>query len=157
MSYDKKLKKYATHINNPKYYKKIRDILLKAFEEHYQFESFSYEDLAYIHNELDAFYDTLKTEEEQERMIKFCNSYWVVVSDKNYVLGYTPNLLTAIYFIIKSYFIIFFSKIRQSLDPTIIIDFEHVKKDMYLCHGALKAAKVMGCDFLDLSERMVEL
>ena len=135
MNLDKKLKKYASHIDNPKYYQKINDILLEAFEKDYQFESFSYDDLAYIHNEIDSFF----------------------VSDKNYVLGYTPNLLTAIYFIIKSYFIIFFSKIRQSLDPTIMIDFEHINKDMYLCHGALKAAKLMGCDFLDLSERMVEL
>ena len=157
MNLDKKLKKYASHIDNPKYYQKVNDILLEAFEKDYQFESFSYDDLAYIHNEIDSFFDTLQTEEERDRMIKFCNSYWVVVSDKNYVLGYTPNLLTAIYFIIKSYFIIFFSKIRQSLDPTIMIDFEHINKDMYLCHGALKAAKLMGCDFLDLSERMVEL
>ena len=90
-------------------------------------------------------------------MIKFCNSYWVIVSDKNYVLGYTPNLLTAIYFIFKSYLILFIAKIKQTLTPTVLIDFEHINKDLYLCHGALKAAELMGCDFMDLSERMVEL
>ena len=157
MNLDQKLKKYASHIDNPKYYKKIKDILSEAFEKNYQFESFSYEDLAYIHTELDAFYDTLTTEEEQERMIRFCNSYWVVVSDKNYVLGYTPNLLTAIYFILKSYLTIFIVKIRQKINPTQYIDLVHVNKDLYLCHGALKAAELMECDFLDLSERMVEL
>ncbi len=157
MSLDRKLKKYASHMNNPKYYKKISDILLEAFEKDYQFESFNYEDLAYIHTEIDAFFDELPNEEEQKRMIKFCNSYWIIVSDKNYVLGYTPNIFTAIYFIVKSYFIFFISKIRQTLDPTVLIDFEHVNKDLYLFHWALKAAELLGCDFYDLSEKMIEL
>ncbi len=92
MNLDQKLKKYAAHIENPKYYKKIRDILLEAFETNYQFESFNYEDLAYIHEEIDAFFDSLTSEKDQKRMIKFCNSYWFVISDKNYALGCTPNL-----------------------------------------------------------------
>ena len=77
MNLDQKLKKYAAHIENPKYYKKIRDILLEAFETNYQFESFSYEDLAYIHEVIDDFFDSLPTEKDQKRMIKFCNSYYI--------------------------------------------------------------------------------
>lgn len=157
MSLDSKLKKYASHLDNPKYYKKINDILLEAFEKNYEFESFNYDDLAYIHTEIDAFFDALQTEEEQKRMIKFCNSYWIIVSDKNYILGYTPNLLTAIYFIVKSHFILFISKIRQTIDPTVLIDFAHINKDLYLCHGALKAAELLGCDFYELQDKIIEL
>ena len=157
MNYDKMLAKYAKQLRNPKYYDKIQDIIDKALEEKYEFKQFSLYDLEYIAGEIEAYYKAITTEEEHKRMIKFCNSYWIVVSDKNYVLGYTENLLTAIYFIIKSYITIFISRIKQTLDPTIIIDFEHVNKDLYLCHGGLKAADLIGCDFLDLSEKMVKL
>ncbi len=157
MNYDKKLAKYAKQLRNPKYYDKIADIIDKALEEKYEFKQFSLYDLEYITGEIEAYYNAITTDEEHERMVKFCNSYWIVVSDKNYVLGYTEHLLLAVYFIIKSYFILFFSRIKQVFNPTILIDFEHVNKDLYLCHGGLKAADLIGCDFLDLSERMVEL
>lgn len=157
MNYDKKLAKYAKQLRNPKYYDKIADIIDKALEEKYEFKQFSLYDLEYITGEIEAYYNAITTDKEHERMVKFCNSYWIVVSDKNYVLGYTENLLLAVYFIIKSYFILFFSRIKQAFNPTILINFEHVSKDFYLCHGGLKAADLIGCDFLDLSERMVEL
>ena len=157
MNYDKKLAKYAKQLRNPKYFDKIMDILEQAEKENYQFKQFSLYDLEYLTGEIEAYYNAITTDEEHKRMVKFCNSYWIVVSDKNHVLGYTENLLTAIYFIIKSYLTIFIVKIRQKINPTQYIDLVHVNKDLYLCHGALKAAKLMGCDFLDLSERMVEL
>ena len=157
MNYDKKLAKYAKQLRNPKYYDKIADIIDKALEEKYEFKQFSMYDLEYITGEIEAYYNAITTDEEHERMVKFCNSYWIVVSDKDYVLGYTEHFLLAVYFIIKSYLILFFSRIKQAFNPTILIDFEHVNKDLYLCHGGLKAAELMGCDFLDLSERMVEL
>ena len=153
MNYDKQLKKYAAQIDNPKYYKKIREILLEAFENDYKYESFNYEDLAYIHMRLDAFYDTLPDVEDQKRMIKFCNSYWVIITDKNYWLGCTPNLFTAIFCLIQNYLTIFIYRIKQALNPTVLIEFEHVNKHLYLCHGGLKAAELLGCDFMDLCEK----
>ncbi len=157
MNYDKKLAKYAKQLRNPKYYDKISDIIDKAFKENYEFKQFSLHDLEYLTGEIEAYYEAITTDEEHERMVKFCNSYWIVVSDKNYVMGYTEHLLVAIHFIIKTYITLFFAKIKQALDTTIVINFEHVNKDLYLCHGGLKAAEFLGCDFLDLSEKMVEL
>ncbi len=41
MNLDKKLSRYAKHIDNPKYYEKILHILDKADEKHYIFKDFS--------------------------------------------------------------------------------------------------------------------
>ena len=146
MTLDKKLKKYASHIENPKYYQKINDILLEAFEKDYQFESFSYEDLAYIHNEIDSFFDTLKTKEERDRMIKYCNSIWFIISDKKYILWETESIFIALSFIIRAYFMIFFVKLSQLINPATAFETHNINRDMYLCRGGIKAAEFLNCE-----------
>ena len=157
MSLDRKLKKYASHMNNPKYYKKISDILLEAFEKDYQFESFNYEDLAYIHTEIDAFFDALQTEEEQKQMIDYCNKYWIIVSDKHYILCETPKLIWALEFYVKTYLILFAAKIAQLFKSDALIMADNVNKDIWLFRGALKACKFLGCSLDEITEYKLDL
>ncbi len=96
MNLDKKLAKYARQIRNPKYYGKILDILNKAEETNYQFKDFSIHDLEYLTGEIEAYYNTIETDEDDKRMIKYCNSIWFLVSDKHYILAETPYLWIAV-------------------------------------------------------------
>ncbi len=155
MNYDKKLAKYAKQINNPKYYGKIINILEKAEDENYEFKDFNDYDLEKITGEIKDYYEAVTTDEDHKKMVKYCNSYWFVLSDKNLILYETENLIFAITFYIKANLLLIFARIRQALAPDKWIEAENVTKELFLCQGALKAAKIMGCDIFDLEEKKI--
>ena len=155
MNLDKKLAKYAKQIRNPKYYGKILDILDKADETNYQFKDFSLYDLEYLTGEIEAYYNAIETDEDDKRMIKYCNSIWFIISDKKYILWKTESLFIALGFMIRAYFLMFFVKLSQLINPMKAFDTHNINSDMYLCRGALKAAKFLNCDVLDLDEYFI--
>ena len=157
MNLDKKLAKYAKQIRNPKYYGKILDILDKADETNYQFKDFSLYDLEYLTGEIEAYYNAIQTDEDDKRMIKYCNSYWFVVSDKKYVIWKTAYLWIALSVLLRAKILVIAVKIRQRLRSDLFTDMENVSNDLYLFHGAIKAAEFIGCDVLDLDKETIEV
>lgn len=157
MNLDKKLAKYARQIKNPKYYGKILDILNKADETNYQFKDFSLYDLEYLTGEIASYYDAIQTDEEDERMIKYCNSIWFIISDKKYILWETESLFIALGFMIRAYFLMFFVKLSQLINPAKAFDSHNVNWDMYLIRGGLKAAQFFDCEIDEVEERRIEL
>ena len=83
MNLDKKLAKYARHLDNPKYYDKITKILMKAEKNGYQFKNFNDFDMLKISGELAAYYDVITTDEEHKRMVNYytTTSIQIVVTD----------------------------------------------------------------------------
>ena len=157
MDLDKKLAKYARQIKNPKYYGKILDILNEADETNYQFKDFSLYDLEYLTGEIASYYDAIQTDEDDRRMIKYCNSIWFIISDKKYILWETESLFIALGFMIRAYFLMFFVKLSQLINPVKAFDTRNVNWDMYLIHGGLKAAEFFGCEIDEVEERRIEL
>lgn len=157
MNYDKKLAKYAKQINNPKYYGTIIDILEKAEDENYEFIDFNDYDLEKITGEINDYYEEVSTEEDHKKMVKYCNSYWFVLSDKNLILYEAENLILALTFYVKANLLLIFARIRQALVPDKWVESENVTKELFLCRGALKAAKIVGCEIFDLEEKMIKI
>ncbi len=157
MNYDKKLAKYAKQINNPKYYGKILDILEQAEADNYEFKDFNDYDLEKITSEINEYYEAVKTEEEHKKMVKYCNSYWFVVSDKNLILYEADNIILAFIFYAKANLFLLFARISQVIAPNKWVKAENATKSLYLCRGALKAAEMIGCEVFDLKERKIEL
>ncbi len=155
MNYDKKLAKYAKQINNPKYYDRILDILERADDENYEFKDFNDYDLEKISGEIEAYYKAITTEEDHKRMIKYCNSYWFVLSDKDLILYEAEYLIFALLFLIKAYLFLLYTKISRAITPEKWIETENATKDLYLCRGALKAAEIIGCEIFDLEEKKI--
>ena len=157
MNLDKKLAKYAKQIKNPKYYGKILDILNKADETNYQFKDFSLYDLEYLTGEIASYYDAIQTDEDDRRMIKYCNSLWFIISDKKYILWETESLFIALGFMIRAYFLMFFVKLSQLINPAKAFDTHNVNWDMYLIRGGLKAAEFFDCEIDEVEERRIEI
>ncbi len=157
MNLDKKLAKYAKQIKNPKYYGKILDILNKADETNYQFKDFSLYDLEYLTGEIEAYYNAIQTDEDDERMIKYLNSIWFIISDKKYILWETESLFIALGFMIRAYFLMFFVKLSQLINPAKAFDTHNVNWDMYLIRGGLKAAEFFDCEIDEVEERRIDL
>lgn len=155
MNLDKKLAKYAKQINNPKYYGKILDILNKADETNYQFKDFTLHDLEYLTGEICAYYDAIQTDEDDRRMIKYCNSLWFIVSDKHYILAETPYLWIALSVYIRSYIFLFWSKITKLINPIHFFECNNVDSELYLFRGALKAADYLGCEVFEFDEYLI--
>lgn len=156
MNLDKKLAKYAKQIRNPKYYGKILDILDKADETNYQFKDFSLYDLEYLTGEIEAYYNAIKTDEEDERMIKYLNSIWFIISDKKYILWETESLFIALGFMIRAYFLMFFVKLSQIINPAKAFDTHNINWDMYLIRGGLRAAEFFDCEIDELEQFRIE-
>ncbi len=157
MNLDKKLAKYARQIKNPKYYGKILDILDKADETNYEFKDFSLYDLEYLTGEIEAYYNAIQTDEDDERMIKYLNSIWFIISDKKYILWETESLFIALGFMIRAYFLMFFVKLSQLINPAKAFDTHNVNWDMYLIRGGLKAAEFFNCEIDEVEERRIEI
>ncbi len=157
MDLDKKLAKYARQIKNPKYYGKILDILDKADETNYEFKDFSLYDLEYLTGEIEAYYNAIQTDEDDERMIKYLNSIWFIISDKKYILWETESLFIALGFMIRAYFLMFFVKLSQLINPAKAFDTHNVNWDMYLIRGGLKAAEFFNCEIDEVEERRIEI
>ena len=157
MNLDKKLAKYAKQIRNPKYYGKILDILDKADEKNYHFKDFSLYDLEYLTGEIEAYYNAIETDEDDARMIQYCNSIWFIVSDKHYILAETPYLWIALSIYIRSYIFLFLSKLTRLINPAHFYECKNIESDLYIFRGGLKAANYIGCEVWDLEENKVNL
>ena len=157
MNYDKKLAKYAKQLRNPKYFGKILDILEKAEDENYEFKDFNDYDLNKITGEINEYYEAVTTEEDHKKMVKYCNSYWFVVSDIGFLLYEAENVIYALSFYIKAKLLLRFDRIRQALAPETWEKAKNARKELFLCRGALKAAEIMKCEVFDLEERRIEL
>lgn len=155
MNYDNKLAKYAKQINNPKYYGKIINILEQAEDENYEFKDFNDYDLEKITGEIETYYEEITTEEDHKKMVKYCNSYWFVVSDKDLILYETECLIFALFFLIKAYLFLLYAKISRVITPEKWIETENATKDLYLCRGALKTAEIIECSIFDLEEKKI--
>jgi len=156
MNLDKKLAKYARHLDNPKYYDKITKILMKADKSGYQFKSFNDFDMIKISGELAAYYDAITTDEEHKRMVRYYNKHWFIISDKNYILFDTPYLWNAISFYIRCYYILLLTKLRQLIILDRLITADNVHKDVYLLRGAIKAANWLNCESFELDKKYIE-
>ncbi len=157
MNLDKKLAKYAKQIRNPKYYGKILDILDKANETNYEFKDFSLYDLEYLTGEIEAYYNEIETDEDDARMIQYCNSIWFIVSDKHYILAETPFLWIALSIYIRSYSFVFLSKITRLVNPTHFYECNNIDSVLYIFRGGIKAADFIGCDLWNLEENKINL
>lgn len=155
MNLDKKLAKYARHLDNPKYYDKITKILMKADKTGYQFKSFNDFDMMKISGELAAYYDAITTDEEHKRMIRHCNSNWFLISDKNYILWESESFLIALSTYIRAYLILWYARIKQLFVTDRLITADNVNNDVYLVRGVINVAKFIGCELWDLEDKRV--
>lgn len=65
-------------------------------------------------------------------MIKYCNSRWFIVSDKNFILYETESLILALMFYVKTYLLLFYVKIIQAITPEKWEEGENATKELYL-------------------------
>lgn len=156
MNLDKKLAKYAKRIDNPKYYLKILKIIDKADETRYRFKDFSDADIMHIFDVVDGYFEVYGEPEKHKEMIKFCNSYWFIITDKHYIVWISASFLLALSTIIRSYFLLFLSKLSRLINPAHFFECDNVNNNLYLKHGALKAAEFLGCEIFDLDEYRLE-
>lgn len=156
MNLDKKLAKYARQLDNPKYYGKILKILEKADKTGYQFKKFNNWDLEKITGEIFAYYDAITTEEDDKRMIRYCNKDWFIISDKNYVLFTTPSIFIALSVYIRCYMILHFTFLTRITNPYKFLEAEKVDKKFFMIRGAIKASKFLGTDFFGLDDYFVD-
>ncbi len=152
MNLDKKLAKYARHIDNPKYYKKIRSVLIKAKRTNYTFKDFNENDMIEIYARINSFFEVNDTPEKQKRIIEYFNSIWIIISDKHYILAETPYLWIALSVYIRCYIFLFWSKLTRLINPIHFFECNNVESELYLFRGALKAAEYLGCEVADLDE-----
>ena len=152
MNLDKKLAKYARHIENPKYYKKIYSILEKGKRKNYKFKDFNDYDMVEIYARINSFFEVNETPEKQRRVIEYFNKIWIIVSDKHYILAETPYLWIALSVYIRCYMFLFWSKLTRLINPKHFYECNNVDNDLFLFRGALKAAEYLRCDVADLYE-----
>lgn len=150
MNYDRQLAKYARQLDNPKYYGKIIDIIRKADLNNYAFKNFNAYDLEKITGEICAYYDAIKTDEEDKRMIHYFNNACFLISDKNYILAVTENKLDAYILYLKMKVVIFLARIKQLFRTDLYIDIENVNNEIFICKGALTAARQLNADVFEL-------
>ena len=151
MNLDKKLSKYAKHLENPKYYKKVLLIIDKADKKRYRFKDFSDADIMHIFDVVDSYFEVNNTREKHKRVVRYFNSIWFIVSDKHYILVETPFLLIALSYYIRCYLLLFFSKTTRLINPAHFYVCENAEWNIYLFRGALKAAEFLSCDVCDLA------
>ena len=132
MNYDKKLAKYAKRLENPKYYGKIVEILVSAKKRHYSFKQFNEYDLELIKETVSDFFNN-HNYRECDRIIKYCNKYWFVVSDRNRIIFITPYTIGALIFWIKGKFLINYlnNKIKLRFIYLIIYLFTNINYIIY--------------------------
>lgn len=152
MNLDKKLAKYARQLDNPKYFPIILDILEKADKTGYQFKNFNLYDLELITSNINDYYKAITTPEEDERMIRYCNKTWFIVSDKNYILLQTESFWHALQFYFKGYFLLHLAKVLQTLSVNSLICADNVNNDIWMIRGAIKTSKFLHCTIFDLEE-----
>ena len=155
MNYDKQLAKYARHLDNPKYYEKIINIIDKAEKKNYKFKLFNVYDLERITGEMCAYYDAVPTDEEDKRMIHYFNNTYFLISDKNYVLWTSNNFFGVYIMYIRMKLMILHARIKQAFRPDLYIEIGNVNNEIYFCRGALKAAKALNTDVFNLEEYSV--
>lgn len=151
-NYDKRLAKYACHLNNPKYYKKIFDILYKAEKAKYQFQDFNKFDMEKILIEILSYWEAIKTPEENKKMIRYYNKDWFVISDKHYILCFSPSFFDSLDFYIRAYLCLFAARIKQLFLTDRYIDVANVNQNLYLIQGAIKVAEFLETDINNLTE-----
>lgn len=156
MNFDKKLKKYATQLDNPTHYGKIIDILEKADKKNYTFKEFNIYDLEKITRVITDFYDTYSIEDEK-KLLNYLNKTWFVVSDKHYILAKTPFLWLAIDILLRSYMLIFFAKIRQLFVFDRLITVENVNNEIRICRGAFSVANYFEMNVNDIEDCLVKV
>ena len=156
-NYDKQLAKYARQLENPKYYEKITKIIDTAEKHNYKWKLFNLYDLHKITGEICAYYDAVPTDEEHKRMIRHCNSNWFLISDKNYILWESESFLIAFSTYLRAYLLLWYARIKQLFVTDRLITTDNVDKDIYLVRGAIKAAKLLDCEFWDLEDKRVEV
>lgn len=156
MNLDKKLAKYARQLDNPKYFPIILDILEKADKTGYQFKNFNLYDLDLITSNINDYYQTISTPEEDERMIRYCNKTWFIVSDKNYILFQTDSFWHVLQFFVKGYFLLHLAKFLQTFSVNSLICAENVNNDIWMIRGAVKASKFLECSIFDLDKFYVK-
>ncbi len=157
MNYDKELAKYARQLDNPKYFNRILTILEKAEKDKYEFKDFNDYDLEKISREIKEYYEAITTEEEHKRMVRYCNSYWFVLSDKNFVLYEADSLMYALSFYVRANLLLLFARIGQAAAPDKWEESKNSTKKLVLCRGAVKAAEIMECEVGEVEERKIEL
>ncbi len=157
MNLDKKLTKYVKYLDNPKYYRKIIDIIDKADGICYEFKSFTQDDIDNIVDILYDYYSVFETDEKHKQMVKYCNSIWFIISDKKYILWETQSLLIALGFMFRGYLMMFIVKLTQLINPAKALDTHNIDWDMYLIHGGLKAAEFFECEIDEVEERRINL
>ena len=152
MNYDKQLAKYARHLDNPKNFGKIRKILEAAERHNYKFKMFNDYDIYHIVSEACTYYDAVPTDEEDKRMIHYFNKACFLISDKNYILCITEGIFEALWMYFKMKIVMTMARIKQFFRPDLLITMGNVNNDMYLCRGALNAAKVLNADVFELEK-----
>jgi len=155
MNLDKKLSKYAKHINNPKYYDHILQTIDKVKKNQHVIKKFSNADINYIIDMIYGFFEVNNTPEKRQRVLKYFNTIWFIVSDKHYILIETPFLLLALFYYIRFYLLLFFSKTTRLINPAHYYICKNAEWNLYIFRGALKAAKFIGCDVWDLEENNI--
>lgn len=152
MNLDKKLAKYARHIENPKYYKKIYSILEKGKRINYKFKNFNDYDMVEIYARINSFFEVNDTPKKQKRVIEYFNKIWIIVSDKHYILAETPYLWIALSVFIRCYMFLFWSKLTRLINPSHFFECNNVESKLYLFRGAIKTAEYLKCEVFDLNE-----
>ncbi|WP_027727676.1 hypothetical protein [Treponema sp. C6A8] len=152
MNYDKKLARLVKDVNNPKNYKKILDLLGKAYQAEYQFKDFSKKDIDYICGEILGFYDAVKTSADEKRMINWYNKCYFIVSDKNCVLFETMSLRTAVEFYIRGTVMLLATKVKNAFSLDKFVFAENIENCMYLIRGAGKTARFCNVEWHQLDD-----
>ncbi len=152
MNYDKKLARLVKDVNNPKNYRKILDLLGRAYMDEYQFKDFSRKDIDYICDEIMAFYGAVKTTEEQTRFIKWYNKCYFVVSDKKLVLFETMSLRTAVEFYIRGTVMLLAAKIQNTFSIDRYVFADNIENRMYLIRGAGSTARFCNVEWHQLDD-----
>lgn len=90
-------------------------------------------------------------------MVRYCNSYWFVLSDKNFVLYEADSLMYALGFYARANLSLLFSRIRQAVEPNKGVKPKNVRNMIFLCRGAVKAARIIGGEVGEVEERRIEI
>ena len=90
--------------------------------------------------------------EEDKRMIHYFNKACFLISDKNYILCVTKGLFEALCMYFKMKIVLFLTRTKQLFRPDLLITMGNVNNDIYLCRGALNAAKALDADVFELEK-----
>lgn len=149
-NFGRELARYARKLENPKYYARILDILENAEKCGYVFKKFNKWDLLKISSEIASYYEAVKTDAEDRRIIRYLNSDWFVVSDDGKAVFSSPSFLKAAGVFLRAKMIV----LRRFLGEC-FCSFEYIEEDMRkldlaLVRGGLRAQKVCGCDVWEM-------